>query len=56
MNPGVGPFLALGHHLNNLGRGPLDNATYQISRLFGIVDSDKKIFKGFILEIYFKPV
>ena len=31
-----GPFLApgaMGHNLNKLGRGPLGDATYQISRL-----------------------
>ena len=31
--PWSGPFLAQGHNLNKLGRGPLDDATYQISRL-----------------------
>ena len=32
-DPGVGPFLALGYNLNNLGRGPLGDDIYQISRL-----------------------
>ena len=30
---GVGPFLPKVHNLNKLGRGPLDTATYLISRL-----------------------
>ena len=31
---GAGPFLTpQGYHLNKLGRGPLDNTKYQISRL-----------------------
>ena len=33
VTPGAGPFLAPGHYLNKLGRGPLLDATYQISRL-----------------------
>ena len=27
--PGAGPFLTPGHNLNNLGRGPLGDVTYQ---------------------------
>ena len=30
--PQQGHFGPQGHHLNKLGRGPLGNATYQISR------------------------
>ena len=33
VTPGAGPFLAQGHNLINFGRGPLVDATYQISRL-----------------------
>ena len=33
MTPGAGPFLLQGHNLNKLGRGAIDNATHQISRL-----------------------
>ena len=33
LTPGVGPFMAQGYNLNKLGRGPLGDATYQISRL-----------------------
>ena len=31
--PGAGPFLAPGYFLNKLGRGPLGDAKYQISRI-----------------------
>ena len=47
-------FWPQGHNLNNFGRGPLGDATYQISRL-GFVVSDKS-FKVFISKIYFQPV
>ena len=33
VTPRVMPFWPQGHYLNKLGRGPLDDATYQISRL-----------------------
>ena len=33
MTPGGGPFWPHGHNLNKLGRGPLGDAIYQISRL-----------------------
>ena len=32
--PGRGQFWPQGHHMNNLGRGPLGDATYQISKLY----------------------
>ena len=32
-NPGAGHFLPQGYYLNKLGRGLLDDASYQISRL-----------------------
>ena len=31
--PGQGQFCPWGHNLNNVGRGPLDDATCQISKL-----------------------
>ena len=31
--PGQGPIWPQGHHMNNLGRGPLGDATYEISKL-----------------------
>ena len=33
VTPGRGQFWPLGHHMNKLGRGPLEDATYQISKL-----------------------
>ena len=36
MTPGAGPFLAQGDNLNKLGRGPLGDATYQISKLYAL--------------------
>ena len=32
-DPRGGPIFAKGHNLKKLGRGPLDDAIYQISRL-----------------------
>ena len=32
--PGQGQFWPQGHHMNNLDRGPLGDATYQISKLY----------------------
>ena len=32
MTPGAGLFLSQGYNLNNLGRGPPDEAKYQISK------------------------
>ena len=31
MTPKAGPVLTPGHHMNNLGRGPLGDAIYQSS-------------------------
>ena len=39
--------------MNNFGRGPLDNAIYQICmKALGLVVSDKKIFESCILKTY----
>ena len=48
MTPGRGHFWPQGHTLNKFGRGPLGDATYQISRL-GLMVSDQKIFPCFSL-------
>ena len=32
-DPWGGPVLPQGHHMNKLGRGPLEDATYQKSKL-----------------------
>ena len=36
MDPGRGHFSPKGYNLNKLGRGPLGDATYQISRLYTV--------------------
>ena len=46
MTPERDNFWPQGHNLNKLDRGPLGDATYQISRLRCVV-SDKKIFSHF---------
>ena len=46
-DPGAGPIWPKGHNLNKLARGPLGDATYQISRDLGLVVSDKKTFSYF---------
>ena len=46
--PGWGHFLPQGHNLNKLGRGPLGDATYQISiKALCLMASDKKMFSYF---------
>ena len=40
-----GHFWPQEHNLNKLGRGPLDDISYQIARLYGHVVSNKKISK-----------
>ena len=45
---GRGNFSPQRDNLNNLGRGPLDDATYQISKALGVMVSDK-IFYVFSL-------
>ena len=43
-------FWPQGHNLNKIGRGPLDDATYQISRPCGFRQED---FQGFHFENLF---
>ena len=33
LTPRAGPVLSLGHHMNELGRGPQGDATYKLSKL-----------------------
>ena len=51
VNRGVGPVLTQGHHMNKVGRGPLENATYQISKLYALYfsfrEEDLQIFYFF---------
>ena len=42
VTPGAGPFLAPG---NNLNRGPLGDATYQISRLLALWFQTRRFLK-----------
>ena len=51
--PGQGQFWSLGHNLNTNGRGPLGDATYQISRLYALWLQMRRSFKVFISRIYF---
>ena len=53
--PGRGQFWPQGHHMNNLGRGPLGDTTYKISKLCTFVVSEKK-FKVFLLCSRFELV
>ena len=53
VTPGRGQFWPQGHNLNNLGRGPLDDAIYIPNmKALGLVVSDKKIFESFISKTY----
>ena len=36
VTPGAGSILTPGHNLNNFGRGPLDDAIYQIWKLWAL--------------------
>ena len=51
--PRVGPFLAQGHNLKKLGGGPLDNATYQISRLLALWFQTRRFLKVLVLKSIF---
>ena len=43
--PGQGQFWPLGHHMNNLGRGPLGDTTYKISKLCTFKFQRRRILK-----------
>ena len=43
--PVRGPIWPQGHHMNNLGRGPLGDATYEISKLCTFYFQRRKILK-----------
>ena len=47
VTPGAGLFLAQDYNLNKLGRGPLDNATYQISWLLTLWFQARRFFHVF---------
>ena len=44
---GAGPFLAQGYNLNKLGKSPLGDATYQISRLEALRFQRRRLFHVF---------
>ena len=51
--PGWGQFWPHGHHMNKLGRGPLGDATYQISKLWAFFHFQRrKILKS----VFFVPI
>ena len=52
VGPGRGHFWPHGYNLNNLGRGPLDEAI----KGSGLLVSGKKIFEGFLYISYVKHV
>ena len=45
--PGTGSVWPQGHNLNKLGRGPLGNATYQISRIEALRFQTRRFFHVF---------
>jgi len=48
----AGSILTPRDNLNNLGRGPIDDAFMPNMKAMGLVVSDKKIFESFILKTY----
>ena len=51
--PGRGPIWPHGHHMNNFGRGPLGDATCEISiKALHLLVSEKKNFEVFLLCPY----
>ena len=45
ISPRAGPFWARGHNLNKLGKAPLGDATYQISKLLALWFRRRRFFK-----------
>ena len=45
VTPSAGPFLTKGYNLNNFSRGPLDEATYQISKTCAFWFQTRRFFK-----------
>ena len=50
--PGRGHFWPKGHNLNNLGRGLLDKATYQISKALAFWFQSRRFLKVFPMLVY----
>ena len=53
--PGRGQFWPQGHNLNNFGRGPLDDAIYQIWKLWAIMFQKRRFLKIAFLKPMFLP-
>ena len=45
-----------GHNLNNFGRGPLDEATYQISKTWTFWFQSRRFLKVFPMLVYVENV
>ena len=45
--PRAGPLLPQGYNFNNFGRGPLNKATYQISKAWAFWFQTRRFLKGF---------
>ena len=54
--PGRGHFWPKGYNLNNLGRGLLDEATYQISKTWAFWFQSRRFLKVFLMLVYLKHV
>jgi len=52
VTPGLGQFRPQGHNLNNFGRGPLDDATYQIWKLCALWFQTRRFLK----IAFWKPI
>ena len=48
-----GHFLPQGYNLNNFGRGPLDKASYQISKTWAFCLQTRRFFLSFQLKYIF---
>ena len=51
-----GHFWPLGYNLNNLGRGPLGKAMYQISKAWAFWFHIRRFLKVFSIQVYVKHV
>ena len=54
--PEEGHFGPQGYKLNNLGRGPLDEAMYQITKTPAFWFQIRRFLKVFSIEVYVKHV
>ena len=52
--PGAGPFWPQGYNLNNLCRGPVDEASYQISTTWALWFQRRRFLKVFPMRVYVK--